>query len=340
MIKNTSNQFQNLKFIDLFCGIGAFHKALSSFGAECVFACEIDKYSQITYKTNYGINPYGDIKKINENAIPNHDILCAGFPCQPFSISGKQEGLRDNRGTLFFDVVRIVKAKQPKILLLENVDNLKKHDNGNTYDIIIKNLKSAGYFCFDEVIDSAHFGIAQKRKRIYFVCIRKDILINDNFHFPKSIHKKSYVNNILERPEKVKKYIINRDDIFFKTSTNNEQTSLNLEEKINFEPIRIGIIGKGGQGERIYSIDAPSITLSANGGGIAAKTGAYKVENIIRKLSPRECARLMGFDDDFKIVVSDSQAIKQFGNSIVVDVLQYIVNELIEQGYNYEYLGR
>lgn len=126
----------NYKFIDLFCGIGGFHLALSSFGAECVFACDIDKRAKETYKTNFGIEPEGDITKIKNKLIPTHDILCAGFPCQPFSISGNQEGFKDPRGKLFFQIIRIARFHQPKIILLENVKNCKVHDGGMTLQTI------------------------------------------------------------------------------------------------------------------------------------------------------------------------------------------------------------
>jgi DNA (cytosine-5)-methyltransferase 1 len=338
-IKNIDKKFKGLKFVDLFSGIGGFHQALASFGADCVFACEIDKYAKQTYYENYKIAPLGDITKINEKEIPEHDILCAGFPCQAFSISGKQKGFSDTRGTLFFDIARIVKQKKPKILLLENVDNIKKHDNSNTYNTINNTLDELGYFCFDDIINSAYFGVPQKRKRIYFVCIRKDIFLCSQFKFPNAINKKAYVEDILQDKHMVKKYIINRQDVVFNDKKIN-QVILGGYEKVNFAPIRLGIIGKGGQGERIYSIKAPAITLSANGGGIASKTGAYKVGDTIRKLSPRECARLMGYSDGFKIPISDSSAWKQFGNSVVVDVVQHIIIELIKQGYNNKSLGR
>ena len=307
-----------IKVIDLFSGIGGFHLALSSFGADIVFASEWDKDASNVYAKNFGLVPHGDITKIDEKTIPDHDILCAGFPCQAFSISGNQKGFDDSRGTLFFDVARIAKEKQPKILFLENVKNLDVHDNGNTITIIKKTLDSIGYDVYSKVLDSAEYGSPQSRKRIYIICFRKDMGI-DNFQFPKPTQKHLYVKDILST-ENVDKYVINRSDIII----NKDDSTISCKKK----PIRVGIVNKGGQGERIYSPKGKGITLSAYGGGVGAKTGLYKVDGKIRKLSPRECARMQGFPDDFKIADKDTVAYKQFGNSVVIDVLQQIILQI------------
>jgi DNA (cytosine-5)-methyltransferase 1 len=153
MIKSDETLLENYKFIDLFAGIGGFHLALSSYGAKCVFASEWDKYASNTYHKNFGIKPDGDITKIEVEDIPPHDILCGGFPCQAFSISGKQKGFEDTRGTLFFDIARIVQQHQPKVLFLENVKNLLKHDSGNTLKTITKILKELNYSVFYQVLN-------------------------------------------------------------------------------------------------------------------------------------------------------------------------------------------
>lgn len=312
------NSLEGIKVIDLFAGIGGFHLALSSFGANIVFASEWDKDAANVYKNNFGLVPHGDITKIDEKTIPDHDILCAGFPCQAFSISGNQKGFCDSRGTLFFDVARIAKEKQPKILFLENVKNLVAHDNGKTFSVIINILDSIGYDVYSKVLDSAEYGSAQSRKRIYIVCFRKDMQIN-NFEFPQPIGTQKYVKDIICEKNS-EKYVINRNDVVL----NKDDSTVEFDTK----PIRIGIINKGGQGERIYSTKGKAITLSAYGGGVGSKTGLYMINGKIRKLSPRECARLQGFPDNFIIADKDTVAYKQFGNSVVVDVLQQIIQQI------------
>ena len=318
-------KLKKLRFIDLFAGIGGFHNALSEFEAKCVFASEWDKHASQTYLANYNIMPVGDITQITEENIPTHDILCAGFPCQTFSISGKRQGFTDTRGTLFYDIVRIAQYHKPKILFLENVKNLIRHDSGKTLDTIISTLEKIGYRVFYKVLNASHFGLPQNRERIYIVCFRKDIL-SGNFHFPVPNNNKVALQDFLEEnPNNVK--IINREDIVF---TKNFNIDINLLGETNLpnRPIQIGIINKGGQGERIYHTLGHAITLSAYGGGVGSKTGLYKVGNIIRKLSTRECARIQGYSDEFKIVSSPAQAYKQFGNTVAVNVIKAILIEI------------
>ncbi len=312
------------KFIDLFAGIGGFHLALDSFGAECVFASEWDKYAQEVYRDNFNLTPEGDITKIDEKDIPSHDILCGGFPCQAFSISGKQKGFEDTRGTLFFDIARIAKFHKPKIMLLENVSNFEKHDNGKTLLTIIKTIKEIGYDVNYKVLDASDFGLAQKRERIYFVCFRKDLEIK-KFKFPAPINNNAKILNIILPDEESSKHIIKRKDYIIK-----DHVKMDVDMFGNYprKPIRIGTYNKGGQGERIYHECGLAITLSAYGGGIGAKTGLYLVNGKVRKLAPRECARLQGFPDNFRIHKNDNQAYKQFGNSVAVNVLQHILIEV------------
>lgn len=310
---------KGFKFIDLFCGIGGFHQAMESIGGECVFASDIDKHCQQTYYENYGILPVGDITKIDENSIPDHDILCAGFPCQAFSISGKQLGFNDSRGTLFFDVARIVRAKQPKVVFLENVKNFATHDNGKTLAVVKATMSELGYSFHASVLNAVDFGIPQKRERIYMVCFRNDI-DDQYFSFPKPFKLEKHVEDFLLDDEITKDLIVNRDDIIYNDT---------IDNKYSNKAIRLGIVNKGGQGERIYSTKGIAITFSAYGGGVFSKTGGYLVNGVPRKLHPRECARLMGFPDTFKITSSRTQAYKQFGNSVVVSVLKYISNQII-----------
>lgn len=326
MIDIKNKNLKNLKFIDLFAGLGGFRLALESCGAECVYSNEWDKYAQEVYKMNFNEVPDGDITLVNENQVPDHDILCAGFPCQAFSISGKQKGFKDNRGTLFFDIARIIKAKQPKVVFMENVKNFASHDNGNTLTIVRSTIVNLGYDFYSDVLNSLNFGIPQKRERIYMVCFRKDLNIKD-FNFPKPFKLSTFVEDILLPDNEVSNLIINRDDLIL----NNIEIKDNLDK-----PIRIGTIGKGRQGERIYSPKGIAITLSAHGGGIFAKTGGYLINGKTRKLHPRECARIMGYPDSYLIHPSFNQAYKQFGNSVVVNVLQYIAIN-IGESLNREY---
>jgi len=315
----SEKSLSNYKFIDLFAGIGGFHLALSSLGAECVYANEWDKNAQEVYKNNFGITPEGDITKVDENSIPEHDILCAGFPCQAFSISGKQRGFEDSRGTLFFDVARVVKAKKPKIVFMENVKNFATHDNGKTLQVVKSTMEELGYTFYEKVLNAVNFGMPQKRERIYMVCFRND-LKNKNFSYPKPFKLEKHVEDFLLNDENlVKDLYVNRSDTFFNEKDDNEYSD---------SSIRLGIVNKGGQGERIYSTKGIAITLSAYGGGIFAKTGGYLVNGKTRRLHPRECARIMGYPDTFKIAENKNQAYKQFGNSVVVDVLQYIAIEI------------
>lgn len=312
----------NYTFIDLFAGIGGFHLALHSMGASCVFASEWDKYAAETYEQNFHIKPFGDITKIHEMDIPKHDILCGGFPCQAFSISGKQKGFEDTRGTLFFDIARIVNLHKPKVVFLENVKNLTRHNNGATFKIIINTLQHLGYTVFTEVFNSSHFGLPQNRERVYIVGFHSSI-DSTAFGFPLPLNPQVCLQDVLEvNPKNAK--IIERDDIEI-CRNHAVSNSLFADVATSNKPIQIGKVNKGGQGERVYHTSGHAITLSAYGGGVGSKTGLYLVNGKIRKLSPRECARIQGFPDSFILHASDVQAYKQLGNSVSVNVLQHIL---------------
>lgn len=324
--KKYKDALAGMKFIDLFAGIGGFHIAMTNFGAECVFASEWDKHAQNTYSSNFNINPAGDITEINAEEIPEHDILCAGFPCQPFSISGNRKGFTDTRGTLFFDIARIAKYHKPKILFLENVRNFATHDKGNTLQVVETTLKEIGYNLWYKVLNASHFGLPQNRERIYMVAIRQDLNI-EKFTFPEPTYEMVGLEEFMLEDEETKKYIIDRPDMVVDYS---KVPTPNLLEKYQLRPVRVGTINKGGQGERIYSEYGHAVTLSAHGGGPGSKTGCYLVNNKVRKLAPRECARIQGFPEDFIIPVSDAQAWKQFGNSVPINVLNHILVSMIE----------
>lgn len=327
---NLKNSLKDFTFIDLFAGIGGFRFAFESFGAKCIFTSEWDKHAQTTYELNFGEKPKGDITAIKEDEIPQHDILCAGFPCQAFSISGKQRGFNDTRGTLFFDVARIAKHHNPKVIFLENVKNFARHDNGNTLqtiETILKELGEYGYNVFYDVLNASNFGVPQSRHRIYILAFRKDLNV-DNFIFPKSNNITSNLEDFLEKNHaiNIEDYKINRDDITMK-----EDVTIEPNKKGHYpqKPIRIGTISKGGQGERIYHPKGHAITLSAYGGGVAGKTGCYKIDNVFRRLTEKEVARVSGFPEYFKFHPSKSQTYQQFGNTVVVNVLQEIIKAII-----------
>lgn len=326
MINIEKKILEGYSFIDLFAGLGGFRIALESCGAKCVYSSEWDKNVKEVYTMNFKDIPDGDITLVDEITIPDHDILCAGFPCQAFSISGKQRGFDDSRGTLFFDVARIVKSKLPKVVFMENVKNFASHDNGNTLEVVRNTMIELGYSFYSDVLSATDYGVPQKRERIYMVCFRNDLNIN-NFMFPKPFKLEKFVEDFLLPEKEVENLIIERDDTIFNTTE--------IKENIN-KSVRLGIVGKGGQGERIYSTKGIAITLSSSGGGIFSKTGGYLVNGKTRKLHPRECARIMGYPDSYIIHPSFNQAYKQFGNSVVIDVLQYISLN-IGHSLNYEY---
>ena len=319
MIEISEKKLSGFKFIDLFAGIGGFRLALESFGAECVYSSEWDRFAQETYYENYGEMPDGDITLVDETQIPDHDILCAGFPCQAFSISGNQRGFEDSRGTLFFDVARIVNAKRPKVVFMENVKNFARHDNGNTLLVVRKTMEELGYDFYAQVLKAVSFNIPQNRERIYMVCFRKDLHI-PSFSFPRPVELTRHLEDLLLPGRLTGDCVIKRSDL------NLSATDIGTSSD---KPVRIGYVGKGGQGERIYSPKGIAITLSAHGGGVFSKTGGYYINGQTRKLALRECARIMGFPDTFIINSNINQAYTQFGNSVVVDVLQYIIMELI-----------
>ena len=319
MITVENKLLDGMTFIDLFAGLGGFRIALQSLGARCVYSNEWDEPVRQVYAENFGDIPEGDITKIDEKTIPDHDILCAGFPCQAFSISGKQRGFEDSRGTLFFDVARIVKEKKPRVVFMENVKNFATHDNGHTLEVVKGTMEELGYTFYQKVLNAVDYGVPQKRERIYMVCFRNDLKVED-FSYPQPFDLTRHVEDFLLEDEKqVEHLYVNRPDTYMNGTEDNKYSN---------KSIRLGIVNKGGQGERIYSTKGIAITLSAYGGGVFAKTGGYLINGKTRRLHPRECARIMGYPDDYKICEKPNQAYKQFGNSVVIDVLQLIGIEI------------
>lgn len=301
---------ENNRFIDLFAGIGGIRLAFEQNGFKCVFSSETDKYAVKTYEANFDEKPFGDITKINEKDIPEFDILAAGFPCQPFSLAGKQKGFDDEiRGTLFFDILRILKHHKPKVFFLENVKNLVSHDKGNTFKIILNKLKELNYNVFHKVLNAKDFGLPQNRARIYIV----GFLDNVNFTFPEPTFVPTLLSSILES------VVDSKYTISDKLWAGHQKRKLEHAKKGN------------GFGYRIF--DSNSIytsTLSARYYKDGSEILINQNGKNPRKLTPREASALQGFPKDFTIPVSDANAYKQFGNSVAVPVVTAIVEKIKE----------
>jgi DNA (cytosine-5)-methyltransferase 1 len=328
MISIEGRPLGGFKFIDLFAGLGGFRLALESLGAKCVFSSEIDEHVAKVYEQNFGDKPAGDITKIEASDIPDHDILCGGFPCQPFSIAGQKKGFDDARGTLFFDIMRIVDAKKPRVVFLENVANLASHDNGKTFDVISNMLDEAGYHIFCGVLNASDYGIPQARKRYYIIAYYSHVrnklcplyLKHTKIFAYQPCIKPRCVEDILLDSASTSHLLIERKDVILREGAIDHVNADSTAKKV----VRVGHVGKGGQGERIYSIRGQAITLTAYGGGVFSKTGGYFTKEGVRRLHPRECARLMGFPDDYTLDDNNARAYKQLGNSVVVDVIQHL----------------
>lgn len=295
-------------FIDLFAGIGGLRRPFDELGGRCVFSSEIDKFARQTYYANYGEEPHGDITLIAPSSIPAFDLLLAGFPCQPFSQAGRQKGFNDTRGTLFFYIMKIVEYHKPSVILLENVKRLQNHNQGNTYKVMQECLQSLGYTVSSKILAAKEFGVPQNRERIYIVALKNNV----QFNFPEPTLEKTKVGNILEKdvPEK---YTISN-----KLWEGHQRRKREHKDKGN--GFGYGLF----DGESFYT-NTISARYYKDGSEILISQGAEKNP---RKITPREAARLQGFPDDFKIVVSDVQAYKQFGNSVCIPVVRAISKKL------------
>lgn len=298
----------NLTFIDLFAGIGGMRIAFERIGGKCVFSSEWDEPAQRTYEANFGEKPAGDITKIPNNKIPKHNLLLAGFPCQPFSIIGNKKGFGDTRGTLFFEIERILSYHRPNCFLLENVKQLVSHDGSRTLKVILEHLKNLGYYVHWKVINSLDFGIPQKRERVFIAGFLK----NYHFSFPPRTNHSLTLKDILEKDE-----IVDRKHFASQKIIDHRKHEV--------------------RGKRVFY---PSIWHENKGGNIgihpfscALRAGAsynYLLVNGVRRLTARENLRLQGFPDSFKIVVSDSDIRKQAGNSVTVPVVGAIARQMIK----------
>ena len=310
-----NNDKGKYKAIDLFAGIGgtriAFHNTNK---VNFVFSSEFDNFAQKTYKANFGEMPSGDITQISSSEIPVHDILIAGFPCQAFSQAGKQLGFEDTRGTLFFDIARILKEKRPKSFLLENVKNLVRHDKGKTFKVIKNTLLELGYSVHHKVLRAGDFGVPQNRERIYIVGFDKNQVSNyDSFKFPKPTYEPTKLGNILENNAN-EKYTISD-----KLWEGHQRRKAEHQNKGN------------GFGYTLFNADSEyTNTISARYYKDGSEILIEQKGKNPRKLTPREAARLQGFPENFIIPVSDTQAYKQFGNSVAVPVVEKIALQLIK----------
>ncbi|WP_264535960.1 DNA (cytosine-5-)-methyltransferase [Flavobacterium sp. N1736] len=310
------------KFIDLFAGIGGIRLAYQNLGGKCVFTSEWDTYSKKTYEANFGKVPFGDITQINETEIPDHDILLAGFPCQPFSIAGvskknalgrKHGFLDETQGTLFFDIARILKHKRPKTFMLENVKNLVSHDKGNTFKVIQNTLRELNYTIYFKVLDGKHF-VPQHRERIIIVGFDNEYFQGkENFKFPEMSNVKFALKDIL-LSEVDPKYTLS------------DKLWNYLQEYAKKHKAKGNGFGFG-----LADLNGISRTMSARYYKDGAEILIPQEGKNPRRLVPRECARLQGFPDNFVIPVSDNQAYKQFGNSVVSPLMQAVGKNLVAE---------
>ncbi|MFI3227433.1 MAG: DNA (cytosine-5-)-methyltransferase [Clostridia bacterium] len=312
---------KNFTFIDLFSGLGGFRLALESVGGKCLLSSDIDKHVRETYKLNFGDYPYGDISQIKTEDIPYHDILCAGFPCQPFSIGGKRLGFEDARGTLFFEVARILKEKQPKALFLENVAGIISHNQGNTISIICSILNELGYDFSWERMNAKDHGIPQNRNRWYGVGFRKDLNLKDKFSFPKKCDLKFTVNDIIEQS-------CSADYTITDTAKKNINTFLDeFKNTSRYNNANILIANEVRASRCNFKSDGIAPCLTAKMG-----TGGNNVPIVVaqnRKLTEKECLALMGFPKNYKIKANNMQSYKQIGNSVCVPIIEEIAQKII-----------
>ncbi|HRP59496.1 MAG TPA: DNA cytosine methyltransferase, partial [Vicingus sp.] len=319
------------KFIDLFAGIGGFRIAMQNLGGKCVFTSEWDKEAQKTYKVNFGEVPFGDITKQHiKNYIPEEfDLICAGFPCQAFSIAGKRGGFDDTRGTLFFDVAEIIKKHKPKAIFLENVKGLRSHDKGKTLETILNVLRNdLGYFVPEpQIINAKDFGVPQNRERIYIIGFRQDLNIT-SFEYPKPLEVNPTFEKIKEKTVPPTKYYLSTQ--YVQTLINHKARHENKGNGFGYAIIPddgiANAIVVGGMGrERNLVLDhrITDYTPTTHIKGTVNREG-------IRKMTPREWARLQGFPDNFIIPVADASAYKQFGNSVAVPAIQATAEKILE----------
>lgn len=318
----------NIKFIDLFSGIGGFRIGFEKNGFTCVYSNEIDEHASKMYELNFGDNPLGDITQVDIKNIPDFDVLCAGFPCQAFSICGKQKGFEDTRGTLFFDVCRILKAKKPKVFILENVQHLLNHDKKRTFKIMKEKLEEIGYTVSYKVLNARDFGVPQNRERIIIIgsaygeifdfekleCTRidsmKDFLdVNGDFEYLSPVDY-----TIIENPK-----VQSKSGLKFIGYRNKKIRTIGVRPGTE----HLSRVHK--QPNRIYSINGTHPTLAAQ--ELSGRYYIYDGKNV-RKLTINECYRFMGFPDDFKKIGTSAQLYYRIGNSVCVNMISEVAKQI------------
>ncbi len=316
----------SINFIDLFCGIGGFHLGVTSaasalkLNAECVWACDIDRWAKETYHANFGVEVQDDITKIEAQDIPDHDLLCAGFPCQAFSVFGKMQGFADTRGTLFFDIARVLEAKRPAMFILENVKQLMTHHQGKTISVILEALKSLDYTVEFRALDARDFGLPQKRERVIFIGRRNDLAPETgfaDFRWPEYIVPMKPLSEILTADVAEKYYTSDR---------------IRESRKAN---VKANVKGNGvnGSAPLIYH-ENKSGHVSAYPFACALRSGSshnYLLVNGERRLTERELLRLQGFPDSYEITSSYTQARRQTGNAVPAPMIEAVAKELFRE---------
>jgi DNA (cytosine-5)-methyltransferase 1 len=319
-----------IKYIDLFCGLGAFHTAFdfisnSHIKYNCVFACDIDDNVKKIYKANHKIEPVGDINSVDIDKMPDFDILCGGFPCQPFSIAGKKEGFDDKiKGNLFFSILKIIDIKNPNTIILENVKNLLTINNGDTFKTIKSELEKRGYFISHKILDSKYYNSPQSRHRLFIIGNKQK-----QFIFPTEIKNNIIpVSSIIDNTETRFLYYTNKYKLK-KCNDNENKNNCKMLYKLVHKITNNG----GRQGERVYSINHCGPTICASSGGPGAKTGLYYIDNKVRRLNAIEGIGMFGFDNNYiwDEFVKEEDMLFYLGNSIVVDVLKIILKSVGSQ---------
>lgn len=319
------------KFIDLFAGIGGFRRGFEDAGFKCVFTSEINKHCKDVYEDNYGDRPFGDITKIEPNEIPDFDILLGGFPCQPFSISGKKMGFEDTRGTLFFDICQILKVKSPKLIVLENVKHLIHHDKGRTFKVILQSLADLGYNVTYKILNAKDFGLPQNRERIFIIGSKKKFfdfneLKNKNKVSLREFLDKDTVFEFLDKSEYtlIKHPKVQQSGLLFVGYRNKNTWKNGIRENTE----HLSRVHR--QPNRIYSIDGTHPTIPSQ--ETAGRFFIYIPElDAVRKLTINECYKIMGFEENFKKHKNTAEQYKQIGNSVAIPVIREIAKSINQQ---------
>ena len=324
-----------INFIDLFCGIGGIRLGMEQAGFKCVMSADINEECRRTYFENFGEMPQGDVCSIEASSVPEHDILCAGFPCQPFSISGKKKGFEDTRGTLFFQICRIAQEKKPKLIFLENVKHLVHHDNGNTFKVILGRLNELGYKVSWKVLNGSDFGVPQNRERIIIIGADKEFDFN-------AIEKKKRLPLSLFLDKNGNFDYLSPEDYTLIENPKTQPLSGLIFAGYRNKSIRKAGVRPGTmhlsrvhkQPNRIYSVKGVHPTLPSQ--EVSGRYFILTEDNKVRKLTLSECWRIMGFPETYKKISSVGEQYKQLGNSVCVPMITAVANEIKKQIFHME----